>query len=132
MDILEKEYFFVGKAELFDESMCLLKKALNNIDINYTSLRVSNKSNISIRDNPKYYSTIERLTYHNKHDIALNDFVRNTLLNKYHDKYGVVTNEELIRFKEGNKIFSFSKTNKRLFLIKKNLYYRPVTYFINR
>jgi len=133
IEILEKEYFFVGKAELFDESMCVLSEMLdNNIDTHYQSLRVSKKKDILIKNNPNYKRAIERLYDHNKFDVILNDFVSNELIKTYRSKYSSVTDEIISAFKEENLEFSFSKMNKGAFLLKKHLYYRPLSYIVNR
>jgi len=127
MEILDKQYFFVGKSELFDESMCILNKMMgNNVETHYKSMRVSNQKNISIKNQPQYKSIIDNIYENNKSDLILNDFVKNNLLIKYKNEYGDISSEELSLFKKDNLNFSFNNVKKNIFLLKKNFYYRPL------
>ena len=125
IEILENSYFFAGKLEKFDESLCILNKMMGNeLDMHYSALRTSKQNKKELFENQKNMRAIEKLRQHNTSDFMLNDYIEQTLLPKYQKKHGNITDKELAVFKKENIGFKFSKAKKLLFLINKNIFNR--------
>ena len=126
IEILENGYFFAGKLEKFDESLCILNKMMGNkLDMHYSVLRKSKQNKKEFFENQKNMRAIEKLRRHNTSDFMLNDYIEQKLLPKYQKEYGNIKDKELAVFKKENIGFKFSKARKLLFLINKKFFNRP-------
>lgn len=130
--LLSDAFFFVGKAERFDESICFFKRMIgNSFDNRYESLRVSKQRKDEFYNNDRNQKALERLRQNNTLDLKLNDYIEQNLFPTYKAKYGDVQTD-CQKIKQENQNFEFSQIKKNLFLAKKNIINNPLLYLINR
>jgi hypothetical protein len=122
--ILDNGYFFAGITDLFDKSILILKRMLENtIEVKYEIKRSSKKSRLEILDDYRNSKAIEKLHQYNELDFQLYDHVKHSMLSKYQKEYGHVTNDDVGEFRELNKKFSFNKAKIKTFKIAKYMFY---------
>ncbi len=124
--ILKNNFFFVGKAERFDESLCLLKNMIDGpFDIRYEPLRVSKHNKEEFLNNEKNFKAFNRLRANNTLDLKLNDFIEEELFPLYKKKYGYIQ-PDFLKLQRDNVNFKFNRLKKGLFVAEKKIFINPL------
>jgi len=122
--IIDNEYFFAGSTELFDNSVLMLKKMLGNqFDVRYVRKNVASSHKDEILENAENRVALQKLHEHNELDIQLHDYVKKTLFPTYQQKYGEITETDLLEFVEVNKKFRPDLLKVNVFRVVKYLFF---------
>lgn len=119
-NILRNKYFFAGSIDVFDSSLLLLQKMLdNNFDVRYQRLRVSSESKEEILDDPLNKDILDRLRENNFLDFELNEYIKKDLCCMLSEKYGHVMDKDIKIFRKNNENYTFNRTKLYTFKIFK-------------
>lgn len=122
--ILERDFKFVGIVEEFDESLILMKKALNLNIIAYEKKNIMKKK-YTIKNKISDY-LMQKIKEVNKLDYELYNFVKNELYEPQKIMYGDNFIEDLRNFKQFNINYRFNRSNIFKFRLGKYLVYSPL------
>lgn len=113
IEIIKRDFGFVGLSESYDESILLLKKWANEpaLDVHYKSLNVAAKTRkaSSLLSDPATRKLLEEA---NLEDLKLYDFVIKEIYPLQVEAYGISLEKDLQKFVEENKIFKKRKSNR--------------------
>jgi hypothetical protein len=113
IEIIKKDFGFVGLSERYDESLLLFKKWANepSLDVRYNSLNVAAKTGkaSSLLTDP---ATLELMKDANSEDLKLYDFVVNEIYPPQVKAYGAYLEQDLLSFIDQNKVFKKRKSNR--------------------
>jgi len=131
-ETLTERFMLAGIVEEFDSFLILLKRKLNpmNFRINYQPKNVSKKDSI-IRKNifDKMEKFEEKIKEKNKLDIELYEFVKNQLLIKEKQRYGIEYERDLTQFKNRKRKDSLNLLRQLDYFLRR-YYYIPMFKFI--
>ena len=124
ISILNESYFFAGATELFDTSLLILKRKLeNNFDVRYERKRTSKRDKIKFLNDRNNSEALEKLHEFNKLDFKLHAYVTHTLFSKYQEEFGKVTENDIEEFRNLNRGYKFCRTRVHVFRLVKYLFY---------
>jgi hypothetical protein len=113
IEIIKKDFGFVGLSESYDESLLLLKKWVNDpsLDVRYKSLNVAARTGkaSSLLSDPETRRLMEEA---NQEDLKLYDFVIKEVYPLQVEAYGKSLEQDLQKFNEANKVFKKRKSNR--------------------
>ena len=128
-ELLREQFVFVGLTERFDESLVLLRHALDlhHFDIRYEHKnagrgRLHSPSNDLLNDP----DTLTRVRSQNLLDLELYDFARNELYPEYVNRYGSELSGDVDRFREENDGFRFHRRRRYAWGIYRKFLYQPL------
>jgi len=128
IEILEGRVFHVGLLESFDESMVMLKKAVDWKEINIfyrrQNVALDSKLKADLLSQPKSHAVLAEM---NTEDQVLYDYVRNTVYRLQKEKYGDGIEGDTEKFRQQNAMYSsVFEINRKMNLLKRTLHYKPV------
>lgn len=126
IEILESKFCFVGLVEAFDESLLMLRLAVNaaDIDIRYRRANVASDNRIKneLLSNP---GTRESLVAANQIDLALYNYVKREIWSRQRQDYRGPLNGDVGRFQEHVEPRVYHNANMILNRLKRNALYKP-------
>lgn len=135
-ELLREQFAFVGLTERFDESLVLMRHALNlhHFDIRYERKNAGrdclhSESTKGLLDGP---DILRRARSQNLLDLELYDFARHELYPEYVKRYGPELSSDIDRFQKTNDGFRFRQRRRYAWGIYRRLLYQPLELAIRR